>query len=46
MFNDLQDKIEGGLSIGVPGEIKGYWKAHQMFGKLKWSELFEPVIEL
>lgn len=39
-------KTKGGLAIAVPGEIKGYWKAHQMFGNLKWSSLFQPAIEM
>ena len=46
---DMFDKhsiSKGGLSIAVPGEIKGYWKAHEMFGKLKWSKLFQPAIEM
>jgi len=46
MFNSLSDKTKGGLSVAVPGEIKGYWQAHQMFGKLKWSKLFQPAIEM
>lgn len=36
----------GPLSIGVPGELAAYWEAHQRFGRLKWSELFDASIEL
>lgn len=45
MFNQ-HSATKGALSIAVPGEIKGYWKAHEMFGKLKWSKLFQPAIEM
>ena len=45
MFNH-SNVINGGLSIAVPGEIKGYWKAHQLFGNLKWQKLFQPAIEM
>jgi gamma-glutamyltranspeptidase/glutathione hydrolase/leukotriene-C4 hydrolase len=45
MFN-THSKTKGGLSIAVPGELKGYWKAHQMFGQAKWSRLFQPAIEM
>lgn len=45
MFKN-NSKTKGGLSIAVPGEIKGYWLAHQMFGNLKWSTLFQPAIEM
>lgn len=38
--------VTGGRAIGTPGELKGYWELHQRYGKLKWSELFDPVIEL
>lgn len=44
MFVDKS--ITGGISISVPGELKGYWELHQRYGKLKWSQLFDPVIEL
>ena len=45
MFNH-KTIAHGGLSIGVPGEIKGYWEAHRLFGSMKWSDLFQPAIEL
>lgn len=43
---DAQNLIEGGLSVGVPSQIKGLAKAHKQFGKLPWSDLMEPTIAL
>eukprot|EP00057_Strongylocentrotus_purpuratus_P003389 XP_003726539.1 PREDICTED: gamma-glutamyltranspeptidase 1 [Strongylocentrotus purpuratus] len=48
MFENKSDdaSIFGPLAIGVPGEIMGYWEAHQSFGKRPWKELLQPVIDL
>ncbi len=34
----------GAVTVSVPGALDGWWTMHQRYGKLKWSELFEPAI--
>lgn len=36
----------GGLAVGVPGELRGLKKAHDMWGKLKWADLVQPAVDL
>lgn len=36
----------GGLAVAVPGELAGYWAAHQKYGKLPWSRLVLPTAEM
>ncbi len=31
-------------SVTVPGAVDGWTKLHDRFGKLRWSELFQPAI--
>lgn len=46
MFSGNKSSLEGGLSIAVPGELKGMWELHKKYGKLPWKDVFQPVIQL
>lgn len=45
--NAIPEKsLFGHLAAGVPGSVDGMVKAHEKFGKLKWTDLLQPAINL
>ncbi|GJS33587.1 gamma-glutamyltranspeptidase 3-like protein isoform X1 [Tanacetum coccineum] len=44
--NNLDDKYSGALSMGVPGEIAGLYKAWLQHGRMAWKTLFQSAISL
>lgn len=42
-FNDV---VGGGLSVATPGALKALEAAHKKYGKIAWSELFQPAIKI
>ncbi|KAI5478753.1 hypothetical protein MNV49_004678 [Pseudohyphozyma bogoriensis] len=46
LFMNLDATIYGGLSVAVPGEIRGFERLHNLYGKLPWAKLFEPAIKI
>src|SRR5690606_12551554 len=38
--------LSGRLASGVPGSVDGMVKAHEKYGRLEWSMLLQPAIEL
>ncbi|ODN04055.1 Gamma-glutamyltranspeptidase 1 [Orchesella cincta] len=37
--SDPSSSVNGGLAVGIPGEIAGLWEAHQKFGRVAWPDL-------
>lgn len=48
MFKNPDQYNDGPLSIGVPGEVKGYWELYKRFASknFSWKELVEPAIKV
>jgi len=38
--------FNGVLAVGIPGTVRGMEDAHKKYGKLKWSDLIKPAVEL
>lgn len=38
--------IFGGMAVAVPGELRGLELAHARHGKLPWSSVLEPIVEM
>ncbi|KAL8963214.1 MAG: hypothetical protein Q9183_005039 [Haloplaca sp. 2 TL-2023] len=44
--NDTLLSLFGGLASGVPGELRGLEYLHTHFGKLPWSHVLQPAINV
>ena len=40
------DVVPGGLSVGIPGNVRLMEMAHKKWGRLEWAALFQPAIRL
>ncbi|KAG5890285.1 hypothetical protein JTB14_031882 [Gonioctena quinquepunctata] len=48
MFHGKKElSLAGGLSVAVPGELRGYWSAYRRFGGgVPWKDLIQPTIDM
>jgi gamma-glutamyltranspeptidase/glutathione hydrolase len=42
----FEQRVNSGLSVGVPGNVALAAHAHERYGKLPWADLFAPAIAL
>jgi gamma-glutamyltranspeptidase/glutathione hydrolase len=42
----FRDVVAGGMSVGVPGNLRLIELAHRRHGRLAWARLFQPAIRL
>ncbi|KAL6363880.1 hypothetical protein LRP88_03305 [Fusarium phalaenopsidis] len=43
---NVEGSIHGGLSVGVPGEVRGLEYAHKKYGKLPWKTVMQGAIKV
>ena len=36
----------GATAVSTPGAVDAWWTLHQRYGRLKWTDLFAPAIEM
>jgi gamma-glutamyltranspeptidase/glutathione hydrolase len=36
----------GAKAAGIPGDVAGFWYAHQKWGELEWQQVVTPAVEL
>ncbi|MEQ1822632.1 MAG: gamma-glutamyltransferase [Fimbriimonadaceae bacterium] len=41
-----KDSLIGYRAAGIPGTVAGLWEAHKRFGKLRWSQVVLPAVNL
>lgn len=37
---------KGALAAGIPGDVAGFWYAHEKWGKLAWKDVVAPAVAL
>ncbi|KAL8806214.1 MAG: hypothetical protein Q9182_001489 [Xanthomendoza sp. 2 TL-2023] len=44
--NNVEASLHGGLASGVPGQLRGLEYIHKHYGKLPWSDLVRPSVDI